>query len=126
MGAYTIWCDTEGIAPEIDPWGGYMQDGIPALWLRQTVTSSQLLKRLNAGAELPGPHCYFDNEQWAWEIVPVKDLSVRMVNLLFKENFGTGDECLAIMHRIGILGRRRKSLQDEIRHAYSCFKKLKL
>jgi hypothetical protein len=49
-----------------------------------------------------------------------------MVHLLTKENLGTGVDCLALAHRIEILGRRRKSLEDEIQKVRLHFEKHKI
>jgi hypothetical protein len=54
-GFYIVWSDVEeDVYPEIDPWGGYLRDGIPALWLWQNITVPQLLDRLNSAARCLG------------------------------------------------------------------------
>jgi hypothetical protein len=98
---------------EFDPFGGYLRDGYPCLWIERNVTQATLIKRLSPTSSGFGTHVYFHHKG---RTVPISDLTTKI-------EYNDGGFCL--MHKVEFFNRNRDGLKREIEAVLLAGKKSK-
>ena len=113
-----------GIGPsvELDPFGLYLGDGRPVIWLWLDVHGATAAENKSAF----GTHVYFDNDHWKWHVIPRANVTRAVVEQMTKDGFDEdGRGVFYLAHRIELKpGLRVEALTADIEKSWQVGLKL--
>jgi len=94
---------------ELDPFGCFMQDGVPVVWVAVVAPVEKIHARLEHASGF-GTHVYLDDGEWQWKTIPIAD-GKQAIDHWMDRGLNVN---VNLSVRLEILGRMRSSLKSDL------------